>query len=61
LLTPGGHAGWVSFVAFSQDGRRLASGSFGDWTVRAYVLPLSDLVTLAQTRLTRSHSEMSAP
>ena len=22
LLTPGGHAGWVSFVAFSQDGRK---------------------------------------
>jgi WD40 repeat protein len=40
-------------VAFSPDGTQLAV-SGGDGTVRIYVLPIEDLLALAQSRLTRS-------
>ena len=40
-------------LAFHPDGNHLAVAS-GDGTVRIYILPLEDLMTLAQLRLTRS-------
>lgn len=40
-------------VAFSSDGRILAA-SGGDGTVRMFLLPAEDLITLAQARVTRS-------
>lgn len=46
-------ASGVGRVAFSPDGKLLAS-QHHDGTTRLYVLPIPDLVTLAQSRLTRS-------
>ncbi len=53
LLTLSGHSRLVFDVAFSPNGTRLATASF-DKTVRLYVLPIEDLVELAQARVTRS-------
>jgi WD40 repeat protein/DNA-binding SARP family transcriptional activator/energy-coupling factor transporter ATP-binding protein EcfA2 len=57
LLTLTGHDGWIDYLnnlSFSRDGKRLATGSWQDGTVRVYVLDVPELVTLAQSRLTRS-------
>jgi WD40 repeat protein/DNA-binding SARP family transcriptional activator len=43
----------VSALIFSPDGRRLAVGS-RDGTVRIYVLPVDELMSVARSRLTRS-------
>jgi WD40 repeat protein/serine/threonine protein kinase len=43
----------VGRVAFSQDGTRLITANW-DNTVRVYVLPIEELMNLAQSRLTRS-------
>ena len=43
-------------VAFGPDGRFLAT-SCSDGTVRIYVIPVDDLVELAQQRVTRSLTE----
>ncbi len=40
-------------ASFNRDGNRLAVGGW-DGTARIYVLPLDDLVSLAESRLTRS-------
>jgi WD40 repeat protein len=53
LLTLFGNATNVSGVAFSPDGRRLITSGF-DGTTRIYVLPIEELVALAQSRVTRS-------
>jgi WD40 repeat protein len=53
LLTLFGNATNVSGVAFSPDGRRLITSGF-DGTARIYVLPIEELVALAQSRVTRS-------
>lgn len=50
LVEPGSG---IYSVAFSPDGTRLATGS-RDGTVRLYVLPLEELVSLAHSRLTRT-------
>ena len=48
-----GHSKGVHSVAFSLDGRHLISAS-DDGTVRVYALPIEELVTLAEARLTRT-------
>jgi WD40 repeat protein/transcriptional regulator with XRE-family HTH domain len=53
LLTLYGHAAVVGGVAFSPDGTRLATFS-DDGTVRIYTLSMQELITLAQSRVTRS-------
>jgi len=53
LLTLYGHTAVVGGVAFSPDGTRLMSSS-DDSTARIYVLPMEELITLAQSRVTRS-------
>jgi len=53
LLTLTGHSLALTDVAFSPD-RRLLATSSGDGTVRIYVLPVDELVRVAQSRLTRS-------
>ncbi len=53
LLTLYGHTAVVGDVAFSPDGTRLASMS-DDGTARVYVLPMEELVALAETRVTRA-------
>ncbi len=53
LLTLYGHAAVVGGVAFSPDGTRLATFS-DDGTVRIYTLSMEELITLAQSRVTRS-------
>ncbi|MBI3242691.1 MAG: protein kinase [Chloroflexi bacterium] len=53
LLTLYGHAGTVYLPAFSPDGMRLVTTS-ADRTARVYVLPIEDLIALAQSRVTRS-------
>ena len=54
LQTLFGAAGEVTSVAFSRpDGAHLAVAS-GDGVVRVYVLPIEDLMALAQSRVTRS-------
>jgi len=52
-LTLYGHTGAVYRVAFSPDGTRLASAG-RDPVARVYVLPIADLVAIAQARVTRS-------
>jgi WD40 repeat protein len=52
LVTLNGHRDAVSGVAFSPDGKRLASSSY-DRTARVYILNLPDLFALAKTRITR--------
>jgi|GEM_PF-1540970 len=44
-------------VAFSPDGRLLATGNATDTTTRVYVLPIDELIALAQSRLTRIWTE----
>jgi WD40 repeat protein len=56
LLILTGHTKGVNSVSFSPDGKRLISAS-DDGTVRVYVLPISELVDLAQERLTRTWTE----
>ena len=56
VLTLGGHTFALADVAFSPDGTRLATGS-GDGTVRIYVLPIRDLMSLARHRLTRGWTQ----
>jgi WD40 repeat protein/DNA-binding SARP family transcriptional activator len=53
LLSLTGHQIAPSSVAFSPDGNHLAA-SGGDGTVRIYVLPIEELIALAQDRVTRS-------
>jgi WD40 repeat protein len=53
LLTLSGHIGTVENVTFSPDGTRLIT-SGQDGTVRVYVLPIEELVTVAQSRVTRA-------
>jgi WD40 repeat protein len=48
-----GHSGHVLAVAWSPDGKRLATGS-GDGTVQAYAIDIPDLLKLARSRITRS-------
>jgi len=57
LITLTGHTADVSSVAFSPDARseQFATASY-DTTVRRYVLPIDDLMALAQARLTRTFS-----
>jgi WD40 repeat protein len=53
LLTLSGHTRGILDIAFSPDGKHLAASS-QDGTVRLYVLPIEELVALAQSRVTRS-------
>jgi WD40 repeat protein len=48
-----GNRGNVFGISFSPDGSRLATAG-ADGTVRLFTLRLDDLVTLAQSRLTRT-------
>jgi WD40 repeat protein len=48
-----GHTQAVFDVAFSPDARLLATSSW-DGTLRFYVLPVDELMALAETRVTRS-------
>ena len=52
LLTLQGGGGGLNGVAFSPDGTRLATG--GDQGLHVYVLPISDLIQLGRSRLTRT-------
>lgn len=54
LLTLTGHDGWIDFVSFAPGGKRFATGSIQDGTIRLYLLDIMDLAELAQARLTRS-------
>jgi WD40 repeat protein/basic membrane lipoprotein Med (substrate-binding protein (PBP1-ABC) superfamily)/transcriptional regulator with XRE-family HTH domain len=51
LLTFFGDGSGLSDVAFSPDGTRLATGGYKG--IRVYVLPIDELIALAQTRVTR--------
>ena len=53
LLTLTGHTNNIYSVDFSPDGTRLVT-SGADGTARLYVLPIEELVALAQSRVTRS-------
>jgi len=53
LYTLPGHTQVVVDLTFSPDGRYLISAS-ADGTARIYLLPIDELITLAQSRLTRS-------
>lgn len=44
----------IDGLAFSPDGRKLATASRGDQTVRVYALQIDDLMNLARSRLTRT-------
>ncbi len=56
LLVLTGHTGAVNHVAFTPDGTRLLTSS-DDGTVRIYALPIEEVVTLAEERLTRTWTE----
>jgi WD40 repeat protein len=53
LLTLAGHDDVVNVVAFSSDGKRLATGGW-DGTVQVYVLDMNELLALARSHLTRT-------
>jgi hypothetical protein len=52
LLTLTGPTRYLTSVAFSPDGKRLAIGA-ADGVVRVYVLPVDELEAVARSRLTR--------
>ena len=52
LFNLSGHTNALMAGIFSPDGTRLATASW-DGTVRLYVLPLEELITLAESRVTR--------
>jgi WD40 repeat protein len=52
LLTLSGHKGIVNGVAFSPDGKRLATAS-ADGNVQIYAMDIHDLLKLARSRVTR--------
>jgi WD40 repeat protein len=52
LVTLSGHQDAVTGVAFSPDGKLLATSSF-DGATRVYILNIPDLFALARTRITR--------
>jgi WD40 repeat protein len=56
LLNFQSHSDRLWGLAFSPDGRRLATASF-DGTVRVFVLDLAEVVALAEERLTRWFTE----
>ena len=56
LLVLTGHTAAVNHVAFTPDGMQLLT-SGDDGTVRIYALPIEEVVTLAQERLTRTWTE----
>ena len=53
LLTLRGHSGFVSALAFSPDGKRLATAS-EDVTVQVYAVNVHELLNLARSRVTRT-------
>jgi len=56
LLTLRGHTGYVFSVAWSPDGKRLATGS-NDKTVQVYAMDIHDLMKLASERITAHPSD----
>ncbi len=54
LLTLIGHDGYIDFVSFTPGGKRFATGSLQDGTIRLYLLDIMEVAELAQARLTRS-------
>ena len=56
LVTLTGHTFALTDVAFSPDDTRLATSS-GDGTVRIYVLPTTQLLAVARSRLTRTWTQ----
>ncbi len=52
LLTLKGHDKSVTSVAWSPDGKRLATAG-GDGSVQVYAMDIHDLLKLAHTRVTR--------
>ena len=56
VLTLKGHNAYVSSVAWSPDGKRLATGSW-DGTVQVYAMDIRDLMALARQRVTAHPSD----
>jgi len=56
LRTLSGHTSWVESVAWSPDGKRLATGSY-EATVQVYTMDIHDLMNLARQRITAHPSE----
>jgi WD40 repeat protein/energy-coupling factor transporter ATP-binding protein EcfA2 len=56
VLTLTGHTLGILDIAISPDGKYLATSS-KDGSIRLYVLPVEDLIALAQSRVTRSLTE----
>jgi WD40 repeat protein len=52
LLTLRGHSDAVGGVAFSPDGKRLATAS-RDGTIQVYAIDIRELLKLARSRVTR--------
>ena len=52
MLTLRGHSGEVFGVAYSPDGKRLATAS-EDKTVQVYAIDIRELLNLARSRVTR--------